>query len=269
MKRKIIALTVATAVSVATFSIAGCADSASAPRAMTENEWKAAWQATCAVTNFTMKQELSSCYNAKVLKADYESGNYVLPDVNQTAIMITSTDLNKQQVHFITNTENTERNEFNVAYENTVYTIGYDDNNLKIIINSYNYESEEQVKAHFHKNSLDYVFNTLAKQDGIYLENSYSSFSYNGHDNTYFGTLMDSENKPCKLTIKFYDGRLSEYTSDIVSEGSFSFNEGQGKDDIDYVQLNRTVLKVKFYDIDKTVPISDEVFAKISALIKD
>ncbi|MDE6557777.1 MAG: hypothetical protein K2K39_01585, partial [Clostridia bacterium] len=56
MKRKLITLTFTTAIAATMLSVVGCVNP-TPPRAITEEEWKAAWQATYGVKNYTAEAD--------------------------------------------------------------------------------------------------------------------------------------------------------------------------------------------------------------------
>lgn len=269
MKRKIIALTVATAVSVATFSIAGCADSASAPRAMTENEWKAAWQASYTFTNYTAESEIN-IGNSTVSKADFENGNYDLPEIQFSGKpvkqKVNSTPFQIYGESIPADDDNTI-NFFDFVDGITYYhTVDLSKNGNWEISFSKTYDSEEAIQQLSENLSLGYSINAIALNYGISFEDSYSSFNYDSKTDSYSGTVSSSHGNDSitevktTTTLKFKDGKISEWTYDTLS---YSDNGD------DTISISRGIGYSKFYDIDKTVPITDEEFAKISALIKE
>lgn len=269
MKKKIIALTIATAIFAATFSVAGCSKD-KAPSAMSEDEWKAAWQATYEITNFTMKGEQNTVVvpSIEVSKTDFENNNYQVPEVGNLNRLIIKEDTSLRQQYMENvghqvmdvNTWDIQYGKFcryffvneNTPYLAECYNDDYDNWSLDI-------ESEEYLGSY----TLSRTLSDLGSLLGISFIDSYSSFTFNSQTNTYEGTFTingSDENFSATAKFKFSNGKLSEFAVDSVI-----YNEI----DSETLSVSHSACTYTISDIGNTVPITDEEMQMLKGLITE
>ena len=254
MKKKLIALTVATALTATAISLAGCGGSTTKPEtppspppavAMTEQEWKDAWQATYDLTNYTTDSEWIIAY----LNNDY-------PTYTQATKLTVDLDMLRYYE---------DRSEIGVSNGDVVhYTNGYfayyTENNTLYSAEKHNdwtitstTSEEETINRAFAHINLFALINDTNPLTAYYFENEYSNFTYNNKNGIYSGTIRgigdDDEEKELSVTVKFNEGKLSEF--------KFIFEDDFGL----------MTYSLKVYNVGTTIPISDKDLAEIKAAI--
>ncbi len=218
MKKKLIALTVATAIIAATISVAGCAKDG-VHHAMTEAEWQAAWQASYDISNYSVITEGQASKPVKVNKSDFEAGNYELPEMTASKPLTAKFDFELYQASedIIVGTSSPDGNTTNVCTqlsfveENIFYSFNNLDGEWKNRVTQA-YDSADEAKEYFNSYYMvfDIIFSTLAESVGIDLINSYNSFTYDDKNDSYTGTLTSSYGEGNNIimiaTVKFNNG---------------------------------------------------------------
>lgn len=272
MKKKLIALTIATAICTATLSVAGCAKSKpTPPNAMTEDEWKAAWQATYAVTNYSVLAKSDLSDTIKVNKNDFENDNYEIPQIisNNRPPLSAEVSANPFQSSgdFIEGTSDGNNDTYTI-YQYKTFT---ENKKLYYFINrtgdwelqdTSTFESEEELMEFTNRFNFCHLFGNMTTAFGISLENSFSNFTYNSENGSYTGEITSTygESGSIKMnsTFKFKGGKLSEFSSNSVFY----------TDNVTYVSIWCMKYDIELFDISTTVPITDEEMQTLKSLIK-
>lgn len=269
MKKKIITTIIVAAVCAATFSVAGCSKN-KAPGAMSEDEWKAAWQATYEITNFTMKGEQNTIVvpSIEVSKTDFENNNYQVPEVGDLNRLIIKEDMLLRQQYMEdvghqvmdVNTWDIQYGKFcryffvneNTPYLAECYNDDYDNWSLDI-------ESEEYLGSY----TLSRTLSDLGRMLDISFIDSYSSFTFCSQTNTYEGTFTingSDENFSATAKFKFSKGKLSEFAVDCIRIS---------ETDDETLSVSHSALNYTISDIGKTVPITHDEMQMLKGLITE
>lgn len=259
MKKKIIATTIVAAICAATFSVAGCSND-KAPGAMSEDEWKAAWQATYEITNFTIKGEIGfSSTPILVSKTDFVNSIYQLPEIAVKVPVVTKQDtsLHRLYVEAAAIGENNplEYQYFFIEKNEHYQGIKSKDGNWSVIPTDGEYQNRMSLQS-----TLDDLEYTLG---GISLTESYSLFTYNNQTDAYESTFtlnQNDRNSIVDVKINFKKGKLSKFTLDCVISSEI---------DAETLSVSHRAFNYTISDIGKTVPITHEEMQMLKALITE
>ena len=228
-------------------------------RAMTEEEWKTAFEATCSSTSYTAEFVHKSGNATDISKEDYESGNYET-EPPETLITSTTKYSNLLKIYY---SEVNDRQEIGVCKSNYLYTItAY--HNKDWLIRSEEFESAESLNKHYEETySLNQIFTTSGLNG---LSQYYKKFEYDAETDSYSGTILstelDSQVYPSELnvTLKFADGKISQFSYDsiIAEEGATGT-----------MSAYRIQTTIKFSQLNTTEVFSQEDLQKINAAIEN
>lgn len=268
MKKKIIALTIATAICAATFSVAGCSKDKN-PGAMSEDEWKAAWQATYEITNFTMKGEQNTVVapSIEVSKTDFENNNYILPEISDTDPVVIKQDTLSHRLYIETTGYSIDGNNHSVISREKMYKYYFIDESIYYEAQRDNDSWSIDIDNEGYRQNLLTIKSTLDNLEytlgGISLTESYSLFTYNNQTDAYEGTFTLNQNDGNSIfdvKFNFNKGKLSKFALDCVISSEI---------DAETLSVSHRALNYTISDIGNTVPITDEEMQMLKGLITE
>lgn len=295
MKKKLIALTVAAVLTVSAISLAGCnitTQTTEAPptpppvvtigREVTETEWCCAFAFCLGVPDYTAEIQYTEGLPVKVTIADYEAGNYTLPDFNNGIHMAQTSKITADLSN----------------------GFAYDPVHLKLFDSGKTFEQAGYIALYNYKDVLydvEYVSGKgydITKTDSTKYWNmyemfmgdvllktlwySYSDFTYNSEDGTYSGKITASEDNTDKTADVEVKINLDNLDSNDLIKGALvsgifecAYNGFAAYKYEDSVMVSRVTFSFKIYDYNKTLlsgnketPIPNELVAEIENAIK-
>lgn len=286
MKKKLLVAAMATTAVICGSLFTACGSDNK--RAMTEDEWKTAFETTFSATNYTMEFTVKNSDTVKIAKQDYESGNYEPPALANTLSQFAKIDENLKTTYLEVKQENFQEkinqdddqnddqdesedvaenvNQFTqiiVCRDTYLYSITQSNESWNIYRDEF--ETVESLNEYYLKR---YSITDNVSSPINLLGDKYQYFTYNSETDFYSDVLPSDEfidvsvSTPFNINIKlkFTDGKLCEYIHDIaIVENSNS----------ELIYLSYTHAEIKLSDFNSTEVLTPEDMKKVNEAIEN
>ncbi len=284
MKKKLLVAAMATTAVICGSLFTACGSDNK--RAMTEEEWKTAFETTFSATNYTIEFTVKNSNTVKIAKQDYESGNYELPALtnshsqfikyNETLTYFETKQENIQEKINQDDDQNDDQDESEDVAEDVylftqiivcrdTYLYHITESNESWDIYRDEFETVESLNEYYVKH---YSITGEGVSPVNLLDEKYQYFTYDSETDYYTGVLPSDEfigvsvstTFNINIKLKFTDGKLCEYIHDLVIvENSNS----------ELINLSYTHAEIKLSDFNSTEVLTPEDMKKVNEAIEN